>query len=122
LDLSSSNHTLNQIDFTNTVMFTQYVFGLMNEAGTPLAIGKYNEDRIIYRQSENFQGHEPRSIHLGIDLWAAEGTAIFSPLPGVIHSFNNNVGFGNYGPTLILQHQLEECIFYTLYGHLSTNL
>ncbi len=119
LDLSNNNRVLQSIDFTDTANFTRYIFESMNEANTPIAIGKYNEDRIIYRQSENFQGYEPRSVHLGIDLWAAEGTEIFSPLPGVIHSFNDNPGFGNYGPTLILQHQLQEFTFYTLYGHLS---
>jgi murein DD-endopeptidase MepM/ murein hydrolase activator NlpD len=38
---------------------------------------------------------------------------------GTIHSFADNEGFGNYGPTLILEHDIEGQVFYTLYGHLS---
>jgi murein DD-endopeptidase MepM/ murein hydrolase activator NlpD len=30
------------------------------------------------------------------------------------------VGFGNYGPTLILSHKLDEKTLYSLYGHLSS--
>lgn len=83
----------------------------MDRSGTPVAIGKYNENRIIYRQSENFQGLEARSIHLGIDIWAEAGTSVFCPIDGVIHSFKNNPGFGNYGPTLIIEHKLDETVF-----------
>jgi peptidoglycan LD-endopeptidase LytH len=119
LDLSDRNAALKQMDFTHETSFTEYIFREMARADTPVAIGKYNEDRIIYRQSENFQDIEPRSIHLGIDLWAKAGTPVFSPLDGIIHSFGNNTGFGNYGPTLILQHILEGITFYTLYGHLN---
>ena len=34
-----------------------------------------------------------------------------------IFAFNNQ--YGDYGPTIILKHQLEGQTFYTLYGHLS---
>lgn len=119
-DLSETNPLLQQIDFTDKVSFNQYIFGEMRKAGSRVAIGKYNEDRIIYRQSENFQGAESRSIHLGIDIWAEAGTDVYSPLPGTVHSFGNNTGFGNYGPTIILQHSLHHITFYTLYGHLNT--
>jgi murein DD-endopeptidase MepM/ murein hydrolase activator NlpD len=118
-DLSAQNKELCQMDFTHETSFTEYIFNEMEKANMPVAIGKYNEDRIIYRQSENFQGIEPRSIHLGIDLWAEAGTPVFSPLHGHIHSFGNNTGFGNYGPTLIIQHRLADTTFYTLYGHLN---
>ena len=35
--------------------------------------------------------------------------------------FQNNEAMGDYGPTLILKHQIENFIFHTLYGHLSLN-
>ena len=31
----------------------------------------------------------------------------------------NNTNYGDYGPTLILKHKIEDELFYTLYGHLS---
>jgi murein DD-endopeptidase MepM/ murein hydrolase activator NlpD len=37
----------------------------------------------------------------------------------MIHSFAYNDHFGDYGATIILQHQLDMINFYTLYGHLS---
>ncbi|MFC2104942.1 peptidoglycan DD-metalloendopeptidase family protein, partial [Bacteroidota bacterium] len=77
-------------------------------------------DRLIYKRSSLFDGdEEPRSIHLGIDIWLEAGTPIYSPLPGIIHSFKRNNEFGDYGPTLILEHLIEGETFYTLYGHLS---
>ncbi|HSI90676.1 MAG TPA: peptidoglycan DD-metalloendopeptidase family protein, partial [Adhaeribacter sp.] len=59
-----------------------------------------------------------RSLHLGIDIWAQAGTAVYAPLAATIHSFQDNAAYGDYGPTLILQHELEGTVFYTLYGHL----
>ena len=38
---------------------------------------------------------------------------------GMVHSFNYNNNFGDYGATIILLHQLDGLPFYTLYGHLS---
>ncbi|MTI39058.1 peptidoglycan DD-metalloendopeptidase family protein, partial [Fulvivirga lutimaris] len=80
----------------------------------------YGEDRFIYSRSEAFNGVENRSIHLGIDIWAAAGTEIFTPLDGTVHSFANNNQHADYGPTIILEHHLEDRAFYTLYGHLNT--
>ncbi len=120
IDLTAENTDLEKIDLTNTAIFTEYVFTKIQESNAVCAIGGYFENRYIYRRSEHFQQtEEPRSIHLGVDIWAAAGTAVFAPLSGKIHSFANNDNFGDYGPTIILEHELEGHIFYTLYGHLS---
>jgi peptidoglycan LD-endopeptidase LytH len=119
-DLSKDNHELKQINLNNTDQFTDYVFNTMQEKNTPVAVGKYNENRTIYARSELFKGEEnPRTIHLGIDLWAKAETPVYAPLPGKVHSFQNNDQFGDFGPTIILEHNIEPVIFYTLYGHLS---
>lgn len=60
-----------------------------------------------------------RNIHLGIDFWIKAGTPVLAALDGRIHSFKNNIGLGDYGPTIILDHEIENQKFYTLYGHLS---
>ena len=77
--------------------------------------------RNIYKRSIHFssQAEEERNIHLGVDLWCPPGTSIFAPFDSVVHSFNNNLNFGDYGPTIILKHSLGDVDFYTLYGHLS---
>ena len=79
-----------------------------------MIIGKYNEDRTIYT-AKQYLGKNPRTIHLGIDLFAPPGTKILCPVDGKVHSFQNNQGEGDYGPTIILEHNG----FYTLYGHLT---
>jgi murein DD-endopeptidase MepM/ murein hydrolase activator NlpD len=40
-------------------------------------------------------------------------------MDGVVHSFANNDDDGNYGPTLILEHDYNGKKLFTLYGHLS---
>ncbi len=119
LDLSNRNPELKQIDVSDTATFTNYVFSKIKSAGAVAAIGGYNEERVIYGRSAHFAGSEPRSVHLGVDVWMEAGTTIAAPLAGSVHSFRDNAGYGDYGPTIILQHELERITFYTLYGHLS---
>jgi murein DD-endopeptidase MepM/ murein hydrolase activator NlpD len=119
LDLSENNRELQGKDLLTTESFEAYIVGLMEKSGSKAAVGGYNENRIIYLRSPHFSGVENRTIHLGIDIWAKAGTEIFSPIEGKIHSFRNNIGFGDYGPTIITEHQIEDISFYLLYGHLS---
>ena len=80
------------------------------------AIGRYNEARSFYTEPLfDGPGEERRTIHLGLDLFAAAGTPIFAPLDGVVHAIANNHQRLDYGPVMILRHG----DFFTLYGHLS---
>lgn len=119
-DFSDKNLDLYKIDIDNTEVFTNYIFSTLKNNHKKIGVGGYLEDRIIYQRSKHFDNEgEPRSIHLGVDLWIDAGTPVYSPLPGVIHSFKVNDAFGDYGPTLILEHLIDGVVFYTLYGHLS---
>lgn len=121
IDLSKNNPKLIAIDFSDTQAFEEYINSYLKSQNAKVAYGGYNEPRAIYQRSENFNSieAEERFIHLGIDLWTKAETPIYAPLEGKIHSFQNNKGIGNYGPTIILEHQIDEIIFYTLYGHLT---
>ncbi|RRB00959.1 peptidoglycan DD-metalloendopeptidase family protein [Larkinella rosea] len=120
LDFTVNNPDLTAVDLTDTSVFTDYVFGKLQRNGAVVGVGGYNEHRVIYRRSPHFnQTEEPRCVHLGIDLWAVAGTPVFAPLDGVVHSFQDNNHFGDYGPTIILEHGWEEKPLYSLYGHLS---
>ncbi|GAB2579406.1 peptidoglycan DD-metalloendopeptidase family protein [Spirosoma areae] len=133
LNFSATNPDLADLDLTDTVSFTNYVFGKLRAAGVNVGVGGYNEHRIIYRRSEHFNtAREPREIHLGIDLWAEAGTPVFAPIDGIVHSFQDNTHFGDYGPTIILEHdnateklrgrETSRAAFqarYSLYGHLT---
>jgi len=122
LDLSAKNPALHQIDEFNLGMFVQQQ---LDAAHAVFGIGGYLEDRRLYRHSSLFgsdtvnEAPEPRTIHLGVDIWGVGGSHVHAPLAGNVHSFAFNNQEGDYGATIILQHQLEGIVFYTLYGHLS---
>jgi len=121
MDFSSQNKALDTVDLSNTEEFTQFVFEQLEQAGKTFGIGGYLEKRAIYRRSENFltETSDFRNIHLGVDIWTQAGAPVYVPFAGKVHSFQENEGFGNYGPTIILEHQLEGKTLYSLYGHLS---
>lgn len=119
VDLTEKNTSLKKINFQETLVLDQYISQYLEEKQATVGAGGYLEKRIIYSRSETFGGTEPRCIHLGIDLWAPAFTPIFAPLGGKIHSLKDNNAYGDYGPTVILEHQLEGITFFTLYGHLS---
>lgn len=86
--------------------------------------GGYGEDRAIYDTPIfNPPGDEPRTLHLGLDVFTAAGAPVFAPLDGEVHSLQRNDSEKDYGPTLILQHDVKPGLtFYTLYGHLDPSL
>jgi peptidoglycan LD-endopeptidase LytH len=118
-DLTATNKALTPELLRSEQAFCSYISESMAQVGAVLGLGAYAEDRVIYRKSEVFSGDEARSLHLGIDLWAAAGTPVYAPLEGSLHSFANNAASGDYGPTMILEHRFAGTVFYTLYGHLS---
>ncbi|MDX9940905.1 MAG: peptidoglycan DD-metalloendopeptidase family protein [Bacteroidales bacterium] len=121
LDFSGSNKDLQTIDFGNTSQLDKYISAQIRKSGKQYGYGGYLENREVYRRSALFSKNqdEARSIHLGVDIWAPAGQEVFSPLDAKIHSLQNNAQFGDYGPTIILEHKLEGKTFFTLYGHLS---
>ena len=120
LDFSATNPDLAQADLRDTSAFAEKVAAMLHQQHATIGIGGYLEDRIIYRRSPGlFGAGEARTLHLGVDVWLAAGTPVLAPLPARIHSLADNAGFGDYGPTIILEHELEGLSFYSLYGHLS---
>jgi murein DD-endopeptidase MepM/ murein hydrolase activator NlpD len=119
LDLSVDNKELEPGIFSQTTLFENYITGKIKSSGSAYGFGGYAENRSVYQRSALFNDEEPRTLHLGIDIWSAAGTRVSAPLGGLIHSFAFNDHFGDYGATIILQHQLDAVTFFTLYGHLS---
>ena len=106
-----------------TGALTRTIFGAMERAGAAVAVGRYDEARLLY-SSELFGSDvlidERRTIHLGIDLFVAPGATIHAPLDGVVHVLANNSAPLDYGPLVILRHTTGDGeAFFTLYGHLS---
>ncbi len=125
LDLSASSLDLGGNDNFSTIKkFEKTIARLLEEAEADIGIGGYGEARPFYTadayQVMGNQGPQWRSVHLGEDIWTQAGAPVRAVLPGRVHSFKDNKGDGNYGPTIILEHKIpEELTFYTLYGHLS---
>ncbi len=107
--------------------WTSVLFGVMERAGAGIGVGRYDEPRRWYSsplfESEGNDGPLHRTVHLGIDLFAPAGTPVLAPLDGVVRSVADNRGSLDYGPTVILEHRVEDgdgpFTFHTLYGHLS---
>lgn len=120
-DLSAKHTDQLDLDLTDAKLFEEFVEDHLEKNNAKVAYGGYLEKRNLYRRSETFKDNisEERNIHIGLDLWIKAGTSVLSALDGKIHSFQNNTAFGDYGPTIILQHTIGDVIFFTLYGHLS---
>lgn len=129
-DFTENNIELEGINLQDTEEFSQYIFDKLKIQNAKFGFGGYNELRSLYNRSGLFNNNlldkiesqapeEPRRLHIGVDIWGDEGTEVFAPLDGMVHSFAFNNRFGDYGATLILLHQLEGFSFYTLYGHIS---
>jgi len=102
---------------------TRRLFDSMREAGVRVAVGGYGEARLLYL-APAFAGQretdERRTVHLGVDLFAAAGTPVFAPIAGTVHAVHDNAAPQDYGPVIILRHSTGGgSDFYTLYGHLS---
>jgi len=120
LDFTEKNTILTPGIYSNLQLFSNYIEALLQKNNCRYGIGGYNELRSIYAASAHFNGAgEPRRLHLGVDIWGEAGTPVFAFMGGRVHSAAYNNNKGDYGATLILQHQLEGVSFHTLYGHIS---
>ena len=87
-----------------------------------IGIGLYKEKRKVYKSNHYISSLNPlkrRDVHLGIDIFVEENTPIKSPLNGKVIILHNNNFKYDYGPTVILEHKINNYFFFTLYGHLS---
>ena len=123
LDFSIDNKELGKVDVSSSDDLEEFINNYIEKSNAEVAFGGYLETRGIYTRSEYFNDKldpkDERNIHLGVDVWAEAETKVLAALDGEIHSFDYNANYGDYGPTIILKHEIEGIFFYTLYGHLS---
>jgi 4-aminobutyrate aminotransferase-like enzyme/Ser/Thr protein kinase RdoA (MazF antagonist) len=125
LDFSVQSTQFGEIAHDQDVrVWSDAVFGVMRRAGASVGLGRYDEARPWYTarafRSEGLDKPEWRTIHIGVDIFAEAGTAVAAPFDAIVHSVYDNAGHLDYGPTIILRHDISaELRFYTLYGHLS---
>jgi 4-aminobutyrate aminotransferase-like enzyme/Ser/Thr protein kinase RdoA (MazF antagonist) len=122
LDLGVGSPNLGtRADIEDAEKLHQQIYAIHGQAP---GIGRYDEVRPFYTTDAyavlGNEGPEWRSVHLGLDVFLPPGTPVAAPLDGVVHSFQDNASDRDYGPTIILEHEISaELSFFTLYGHLS---
>jgi len=125
LDLSVGSPLVSGDSLENMEPFlTRRIATVMQADGVRIAVGRYDEARLLNTAPYFATGPEPadewRTIHIGLDLFADAGTAIHAPLDGTVHAFADNRTHQDYGPVVVLRHATDDGIaFFTLYGHLS---
>lgn len=121
LDLSITNNELNNHKLESASDYEVFIENHLSLNKAKIAFGGYLETRNLYKRSSVFNNNdsEERNIHIGLDLWINKRASIHAAIDGKIHSLQNNTALGDYGPTIILEHEINEFKFYTLYGHLS---
>jgi 4-aminobutyrate aminotransferase-like enzyme/Ser/Thr protein kinase RdoA (MazF antagonist) len=103
--------------------FTARVTDAMRAAGVRVAVGRYDEARLLYTTPMFAAGDgtldEHRTIHLGLDLFADAGTPVHAPLAGEVHAADEHPSPLDYGGVIVLRHRTDDGgEFFTLYGHL----
>ena len=88
------------------------------ELDSPYGVGRYNERRPGMYLGDQFK-EGARDLHVGIDLAAPAGTAVFSFYRGTVFKLGDNALPYDYGPTIITAHEWLGQKIYALYGHLS---
>ncbi len=98
--------------------------GWFGARGVTYGLGPYGEDRAVYRTAQfaDAASAERRTVHLGIDVFAAAGTPVHAPLDGRVAFVTYNADPLDYGHTLILEHDAGGVPVWTLYGHLGGTL
>jgi 4-aminobutyrate aminotransferase-like enzyme/Ser/Thr protein kinase RdoA (MazF antagonist) len=93
------------------------------ENGIELGIGPFGEERTVYAGDmfvSRFIEKTRRTRHLGLDLFMAAGTKLYTPLPATVVSVEIEKDPLGYGCLIALRHEPEDCPpFVSLWGHLA---
>jgi 4-aminobutyrate aminotransferase-like enzyme/Ser/Thr protein kinase RdoA (MazF antagonist) len=85
-------------------------------------LGRHGEPRLIYTEP-GFTGATKsanrRTVHLGLDVFAPAGTALYAPFPGSVVFAGYEDGAQGYGGKVILRHDTPEGALFTLWGHVA---
>ena len=83
---------------------------------SPFSVGRYDEARPTLYDQPMFGGE--RVLHVGVDLGAPAGTAVWAFWSGQIESCADLDQPGDYGPTIVTRHELGGRTLFALHGHL----
>ena len=120
VDLSVSNPRLGNA-LAGASQCQAFLATFLREENGQVAWGGYLEKRDLYRDFKHFNPdvEAAREYHLGVDFWADAGTGVYAPWDCTVHSWAHRTAAGDYGPVILMVHQLENTKVYSLFGHLS---
>lgn len=124
LDMSvGSGFIGNRSQYQDIALFEFRFEQLRKRYPNRIFVNGYMEPRVFYTTDSykklSNSGYEHRTRHLGIDVWLPAETPVHTPFDAVVKIVQNNAYDKDYGPMIILEHQVEDVVFYSLYGHLS---
>jgi murein DD-endopeptidase MepM/ murein hydrolase activator NlpD len=100
-----------------------YIFNeLLPQKNTNWGIGGYLENREKHLSKYSQFVNERRYFHLGIDIILYAGSKLYAPLDAEVVNSEYEEGEGNYGNLVVLKYNVNNCVFYSLFGHLSADL
>ena len=123
LDLKISSPWIGSKEsFNDLDLFAFKINQIQKQHPTKLIAGGYLEPRPIYTsksyEKQANQAAQNRTLHLGIDFWLPSKTPVHTPLKAEVVVASYNPQSKQYGGLVILKHNEDGLIFYTLYGHL----
>lgn len=84
------------------------------------SVGRYDEDRAGMYTTPLFAGS--RTVHMGIDIGGPVGTPVHAFTDGIIFAAGYNPADGDYGWTLVTEHELDGVPVWALHGHLDARV
>lgn len=119
-DFSSNNPKTLEYNLFDFKEFNDVIFDELEDTSHQWGIGRYLEERKTLLRAYPNIIEEKRYYHLGLDIIVPYGTAMYSPLDAEVYETGKETTIGNYGGYMILKHDINGVVFYSLYGHLKT--
>ena len=120
-DFSSSNAAIKSYETTDYHAFQSSIVDELERNGKQWGIGRYLEERETLLRHYPLMIEEGRIYHVGLDITSPPGTAVHAPLDAEILQTGIDEGQGNYGGYVVLKHVVSDDVFYSFYGHLSSD-
>lgn len=118
LDLSGNNAELWEMNVQDQQNFQAYLEAQMTEQKAEWGVAGYLEKRDSLLRDLPQMVSEQRFFHLGVDIVLPKFTDLFLPIAGTVVEVDYESGKGNFGGFVLVRHQVEGSVFYSLWGHL----
>lgn len=123
LKIDMSTELSPDLNYDTVVELGDFISEIQKKNPNALLANGYLERRMFYTtdvyKRTTANGSEYRNIHLGTDFWVDAQTPVHAAFDGKVVILEDNNFPKDYGPTLVLEHNFDGELFYTLYGHLT---